>query len=196
MSSSPPPSLSQQLTPQQIQEMDQARQRYKLIRRAITSATFFGWSVAIFGGLSLLCTFADFGFAGLFVSIGLCVIGYVELTHVSRLKKLEAGSARVLGNNQLALAAVLTIYALWQLAFPTPLSAEAKAQLDQVRSVMDLEQMEKLIRVAVYVILIAVAVLVEGSMAFFYFRREAMVKDFLATTPPWIIAMLQNGMSL
>jgi hypothetical protein len=186
----------QQLGPQQVQEMDQARARYKLIRRAITSANFFGWSVAIFGGLSLLCTFMDFGFASLFVSFGLCAIGYVELTHVARLKKLQPESARVLGYNQFALAAVLTIYALWQLAFPTPLSAEARAQLDQVKSVMDLEAMERLVRVAVYVTLIAVAVLVEGSMAFFYFRREAMVRDFLANTPPWIIAMLQNGMSL
>jgi hypothetical protein len=196
MSASPPPMPSQQLSPQQIQEMEQARARYKQIRRAITSATFFGWSVAIFGGLSLLCTFADFGFAGIFVSIGLCVIGYVELTHVAKLKKLQPESARVLGKNQFALAAVLTIYALWQLAFPTPLSAEAKAQLDQVKSVMDIEQMERLVRVAVYVVLIAVAIGVEGSMAFFYFRREAMVKDFLANTPPWIVAMLQNGMSL
>ncbi len=87
--------------------------------------------------------------------------------------------------------------ALWQLLLPSPMSAAMQDQYNQLKAAgMDLQSMESTIRVMVYVVVIAVAVLVEGSMAFFYFRREAMVKDFLANTPAWIIAMLQNGMSL
>ena len=182
--------------PAQLSEIELARQRYRPIRRAITSATFFGWSVAAFGGLSLICNVFSFGWSGVFVGLGLCLIGYVELTHVAKLKQLDPEAARVLGYNQFALAGLLTAYALWELLFPAPIPPEVAAQLEEVKSVMDVEALQRSIRVMTYTTLIAVALLVEGSLAFFYFRRTRMVKDFLAETPEWILAMQKSGMGL
>ena len=205
MSASPPP-LSQGPSPQQVREIEEARVRFKPIRRAIGSATFFGWSVLIFGALSLVCSVTDITVAGLFVGFGLCVIGYFELTHVAKLKKLDPNAPVVLGRNQFALAGLLVIYAVWQLMFPSisqeALSKETMAHATEFKQAgIDLtamnDQMSGLVSLVwklLYGSLIAVALAVELPMAFFYFRRSAMVKDYVANTPAWIVAMQQSGM--
>ncbi len=190
---SPLPSLS----PQQLQEMADARIAMKPIRRAIFAANFDGWSLAVFAFLSLICGFSSI--TGILIGVGLGTVAFVELRGISGLRKFEPKTARTLGYNQLALAGILVLYAAWNLIFPPSLSKELQSASPDLKAALggyDLNSINTQINYVIYFTLIAVAVFAQGSLAIFYFRREKTIREYLANTPPWIVQMQRAGFRL
>ena len=54
----------------------------------------------------------------------------------------------------------------------------------------------RLIMIAVYGCLMAVAVFGQGSMVLYYLTRRKHLKDYVAQTPPWIIQMQREGVGM
>jgi hypothetical protein len=187
-------STASPFTPQQMQELAVARKAMKGIRRAVFMAQMDGWSLAVFGALTLVCGLSSA--TAILVGLGLGAVAFVELKTIPKLKQLDPAAPKTLGYNQLALAAILILYAIWNLISPVKLSDELSAASPQIRSIMgDPQSLLNLVNNLVYFALIAIAIFAQGSMALFYFRRTKIVTDYLAQTPPWIIQMQQAGFS-
>jgi hypothetical protein len=181
-----------------LREMHDARLRAKKIRRCVTVANFDGWSVGVFGALTLL--FGVFSVVGWVLGGGMIAIAYVELSTVPRIKQLDPKAARRLGWNQLALASLLLGYAGWSLYGawfgPDPLAATIAAAPETAEMLAPYSAIARLISVAVYVALAAVAIFAQGGTALYYFTREKHIRAYREQTPGWIIEMQQSGAQL
>ncbi|MGD0769540.1 MAG: hypothetical protein ABSB42_15260 [Tepidisphaeraceae bacterium] len=190
-----PPQLSQE----NLRELQAARKSLSKIRRAVSTARFEGYSVAICGALTVLMNTDSF--ACVLVGTVLAGIGIVEIVGASRLRRLEAGAVRMLTINQLSLAVLILLYALWNLHaevahpvsdFPdlSPSDAKLLGQMDS--SVLGITHEAMLL---LYGSLIAAAA-VEAGMAWYYHSRGGHLREYLARTPPWIITMQKAGISV
>ncbi len=103
------------LTPEQLEAIGLARHQGRKIGRAASVATFSGWSMACFAGLTLLSGLFFFSLPALLLGIGMSVIAYVELRGARRLRRFDLGAPRQLGLNQIALGVLLFGYGLWGL---------------------------------------------------------------------------------
>lgn len=185
-------------TPENLQELEAARKGARKVRRAVSVANFDGWTIAIFGAITLAMGLTDFTNIGL--SLGLGAVAYFELRNAARLKRLEPDAARVLGFNQLALAGILIIYACWQLYVSSRSGSTAAAlgvtDPDVAQMLGPVQDLTTMIYHAVYGALILIAVFAQGSMALYYFTRVRLVRNYLATTPEWIITLQKAGFAL
>lgn len=183
------------LSAEHLREMQDARRRAKRIRRCIAVATFDGWSVGVFGALTLL--FGVFSVVGWVLGGGMCAIAYIELSAVDRLKRLDPSVARRLGWNQIALAMLLLSYAGWSLHGvwfgPDPLAATIAAAPETAEMLAPYSSIARLIGIAVYVGLAAVAIFAQGGTALYYFTREKHIRAYREQTPAWIVEFQRGG---
>lgn len=186
------------LTAEQLRELDTARESGRRIRRAVSAALFDAWSIGIFAALTFLLSLGSVWGMGMGLLMG--VIACVEFREAQRLRRLDASALRRLALNQLALAALLIVYAVWNLLDPgieSALRRALPADDPQIRSLVgSIEQLVRIISTLVYGTLILVAVAVQGSMAAYYLSRSKYVREHLRRTPQWIIQMQQAGISL
>ncbi len=154
-------------------------------------AKFDGWSVGVFGGLTLL--FGMFSIAGWVLGGGMLAAAYVELTTVARLKRLEPAAARRLGWNQLALALLLLGYAGWSLHGamfgPDPLASTIAAAPEAAEMLAPYSSMARTISAAVYLTLGLFAIFAQGGTAMYYFTRERHIRAYRQETPRWIVEL-------
>ena len=189
-------------TPQQLAELETARRAMRPIKRAIFFAHTDGWSLAVFAVLSILIGLSSV--TAILIGTALGIVAYVELSTIPKLKKLDPTAPKILAYNQLGLAAVLIIYASWNLLFPPTASSVMNSLGPELGgSAGDLSaiggQVDSIFSMAVHLIylaLIAVAFLAQGSLAYAYYRRIGMIKAYLATTPEWIVQMQKAGFGL
>jgi len=190
---SKPPQLSQE----NLRELQTARNSLRKVRRAVTTAKFEGYSVAICGVLTSLMGYGSFG--QILGGIVLTVIGVIEIYGASRLGQLDAKAGRILTVNQLTLAALILLYALWNIFGEVMHPADA-ADL-QGLSTSDSQVMGDVTGIAhevtmiMYAGMIAAAV-VEAGMARYYHSRGVYLVRYLAETPAWIISMQKSGVSI
>src|SRR5947209_2812668 len=104
----PPP----QISAEHLLQLQNAKRGMRKIRRAISTATFDGWTLAVFGLMTFVFGMGDVVAAAL--GAGLMAIGAIELYAARRLKRLEPPAVGVLFWNQIALGSVLMIYAIWR----------------------------------------------------------------------------------
>ena len=200
----PPPAApgasAPQMNPLQIQQqMSAARIAAKKVRRAASVATADAWMLAIVAVPSLAAGLIDRGLIGILLGAALCAIACVEFSGAKRIRRLDPSSTRMLGFNQLALAAVLIIYSLWSLhqAMNGGLAAELKEHEAELQAMgKEMEDMLQTTTNLVYYTLIAVAVFMQGGTALYYFSREKHIRQYVETTPPWIVEMQRNGAPL
>jgi uncharacterized membrane protein HdeD (DUF308 family) len=195
----PAPANPPQLTQENLRELQAARRSLRKVRRAVFSANLEGYTIAVCGGVSFLCGIGSF--TDMLVGAVLTVIGIIEIISASRLRRLDLSATKWLACNQLALAVLILLYALWnihsEIANPvsglSDLSPQDAQAMDQtLGSIGDLTHEVMLL---LYVSLI-VAALVEAGMALYYYSRGAHVRRFLAETPEWIVMMQKNGVSI
>lgn len=183
------------LSAEHLRQVQDARTRAKKVRRCITVAQFDGWSVGVFGALTLL--FGVFSPVGWVLGGGMLAVAYVELSTVERVKRLESAAARRLGCNQLALSALLLAYAGWRLYGalwgPDPLASTIAAAPEAAQMLAPYSSIARMITAAVYVALACVAIVAQGGTALYYFTREKHIRAYREQTPGWIVQMQQSG---
>jgi hypothetical protein len=194
-----PPAAAQPAVPplsaEHLFQLEAARKAARRIRRAVAVASGDGWSVAAFAALTFV--FGLGSVTSAVMGVGMGVIAFVELRAAGRLRRFDAGAARVLGFNQVALACLLVAYAVWRiysvLTGPGEYAAYAASDPQLGQMLKPVEDLTRLISLAVYAAVVAVAVFFQGGMALYYFTRAKHVRDYLAQTPAWVIAVQQAG---
>ncbi|HEV2292562.1 MAG TPA: hypothetical protein VGR35_01825 [Tepidisphaeraceae bacterium] len=183
------------LSAEHLRAMQCAWQRAKKIRRCVIIAQFDGWTIGVFGALTLL--FGAFSIWGWLLGGGMLAIAYIELSTVERIKRLQPSAARRLGWNQLAFAALLVTYAGWSLygalLGPDPLASTIAAAPEAAAMLAPYSSIARTITAAVYVSLAAVAMFAQGGTALYYFTREKYIRAYREQTPGWIVEMQQVG---
>ncbi|HEX4794595.1 MAG TPA: hypothetical protein VH370_12420 [Humisphaera sp.] len=197
----PPPlpqASSPVLTYAHFQQIAEAQKKLKKIRRAISVANFDGWTIGIFGGLSLM-----FGMIGgisvsdIIVGLVLAGIALVELRTAKNLRRLDVRSARILGFNQLALAALIILYSLWRMHASGSADSSEGQMISQVADVdpgmaSSVRSLTEQVSYALYGSLILFAILAQGGTALYYFSREKYLRAYVEQTPQWILQMQQS----
>jgi hypothetical protein len=134
--------------------------------------------------------------------------GYFELASGKLLRAYDPRAPVRLAVNQLVLLALVVGYAALKLhaAFSGQVSLSAElashpelatvlSQVDDPNVTQALDSIDEMYRwgiVAVYSVLIGVALLLQGGIAAYYFSRRKYVIAFLANTPAWVIEFLRR----
>lgn len=151
-------------------------------------ATFNGWTLGISAGVTLL--FAFFSLTALVMGVGLGLVARNEFRGKARLRQFDPQAPRFLGHNQLGLMALLVGYSLWSMyvtvASPTVEMAELEALMG------DMGDLITDLTLAVYAAVLLLSVLFQGLNALYYFRRTALVREYLDETPEWIVKLQQS----
>jgi hypothetical protein len=186
------------LSEEHLRQLAAARKAARKLRRAIAVASFDGWTVGVFGALTLLTGLTDP--SGLLMGAGMAAVAFVELRGAGRLRRLETGVTRTLGFNQLALAAIMIAYAVWRLHIEmsgvSPYQAYKSADPQLARMLQPIENLTHFIALVLYGAMIGVALFAQGGLALFYFTRGKHIDAYLAKTPAWIVAMQRGGVVL
>jgi hypothetical protein len=179
------------LTEAHLRQLAEAANRARAIRRAAAVARFDGWTVGAFAALTLL--FSVGSVSGMLVGAAMAAAAAVELRTAERLRRFDPRAARMLARNQLALAATLILYALFQthaeLTGAGSFAAVTGADPQLAQMLRPVEGLARLVALATYGALIAVALLAQGGLALYYRRCSRRVIDYLAHTPPWVVAV-------
>jgi hypothetical protein len=189
-----------QISPEHLQQLQNAKRGMRKIRRAISTATFDGWTLAVFGVKTFIFGMGDV--VAVALGAGLMAIGVIELYAARRLKRLESPAVGVLVWNQIALGSVLMIYAIWRVfevlhnPANSAFAAEAAAAGLTASDLKGLAGLDQSISLLVYYGLMAVAVFGQGGLALFYFTRRKHLQAYLADTPTWITQMQRAGMGI
>jgi len=172
--------------------MERARRAERAIGRTSLIAAISGWSVGVFGALTLL--FGVGSFAATALGAGMLVCSWVEVRG-GRLLPRRPEVARRLGWNQLALGAMLIAYAAWRLTSAPSLAREQQQALAATpEGAATLEQVDSLyalISAAVYGTMIVAVAIGTGGAAAYYFTRGATLRRLLRDTPAWAMEALR-----
>ncbi len=178
------------LTPEQKEELAGAGRRAATILKAGRVAAFNGWTLLVFGALSVL--FGLFSPVGMAVGVLLLALGWNELRGRGLLRALDPRGARILGWNQISLMGVITAYCLWSLhrtlAHPDP----EMVQLEEMVGIS--REMVTQVTVLAYGGVILLTAVFQGLLSRYHFARERLLAEYLEQTPGWILE-LQRGIS-
>ena len=133
---------------------------------------------------------------GLLISFVLLATGSFEIRSVRALRRLNPSSIYHLAYNQLVLAAALILYSaisLIQTRHGGGMPSEIEQALSQTGSGSDIHDQLSSAAEILYSLVIAVAVLVQGSTALYYFSRQKHLQQYLAQTPDWVQQMQREG---
>ncbi len=160
----------------------------KRILGAAKVATVNAWTLAVFGGLSVMA--GVFSPTGLVVGAGLLAVAWNEFRGRGLLRKLDLEGPRVLAWNQIALAGGVLVYCAW-----SSYQAWAGDELAQFEDVLGVSA-EEIARLAilVYAIVFLVTAVVLGFTARYHFVRERRLEQYLGETPEWVVD-IQRSMS-
>ncbi len=142
----------------------------------------------MFGGLTLLFGLTDL--SSIALGLGMGAVAFVELRGAGRLRRLEAGAARTLGFNQVALGIVA------QLTGPSPYQAIKSSDAQLAHMLQPIEDLSRMVMIGIYSAVIAIAFFAQGGLAIFYFSRERHVQCYVTQTPAWIVTMQRTGIAL
>ncbi len=192
------PNVAPSLSEENLRQLAGARAGGKKVRRAISVANFDGWSIGAFGGLTLLFGITDP--TSIILGLGMLAVAWIELRGATALRRLEPQAARTLGMNQLALAALLILYSFWRIytvsTGPGPYESIKAQDAQMARMLQPIESLTRVVSLAVYVLLILIAIFAQGGLALYYFSRVKHIEAYVSKTPPWIIKLQQAGMNL
>ena len=181
------PASTGPLTPEHHQELALAQQRGVKIRKTARMANFNGWTTGIIAVSSALFTLFSFSMVSLLLTAGLATIAFNEFRGRDRLQSFDPTAATMLGWNQLGLLAMIALYCGWMLFSslndPNAISPEVRQALD---SVGGLDELVRSITFAFYGLVIALSVVFQGSVAWYYFSRRKYLEAYVRETPEWV----------
>jgi hypothetical protein len=169
-------------------------------------ATWNGVGMLLGAALSLVLAVFDHALLLSAVVLGVC--GWVELSAGKKLREYDPKAPLHLALNQLALLVLVLGYSLLKLkaAFTGQASlATELAQHPELAAVLDqlddpsvteaLSSFGEMYRwgvVGVYSLLIAIAIVVQGGAAAYYWSRRKHLLAFLASTPAWVVDLMRR----
>lgn len=201
-SDQPAPSNSGEVNPLSDAHLNQiklASKRAKPIEKAIRYANFSGWTTLLAGALSL--PFALGNLPMMIFALVIAGIGTRELTLRRQLMKLDLRAPKKLAINQLMLGSALVAYALYMLiATPSKTLIESAMEADPVMQstpelagmMDDLIQLEQVATAMMYVAMILLAFVFQGSTALYYLLKSKKLKKMHKHTPEWVIKVYQT----
>ena len=177
------------LTPEQQQELHDAKERAASFLGAAKVAAFNGWTVGFFAVVSIL--FGLFSVTSFLVGIGLAVVARNEFVGRGRLRALDPSGLELLWRNQLGFMALIIAYCAWSMyrsvAAPDPQMVELTELLGEGTG--DLIQSLTLM---VYSAAVVATVIFQGLNARYYFVRVVRIRDYVRDTPPWVLDLQRS----
>jgi len=119
----------------------------------------------------------------------------MELRGARRLGQFRLGAPRRLGLNQVALGAILILYAGWGIvgvfrsAGPYEEYIAPGGPMAEVLGPID--HLHRVAVVLFYTAVICFSLLVQGAMAAYYFSRRRHLLAYVNRTPMWILEMIR-----
>ncbi len=162
----------------------------KQILGAAKVATFNAWTLAVFGGLSVMA--GVFSLTGLVVGAGLLAFAWNEFRGRSLLRKLDLEGPKVLAWNQIALAGGVLVYCAWSSYRAWADHGDELAQFEAALGVSARDV--ALLAILIYAIVFVVTAVVLGFTARYHLVRERRLEQYLGETPAWVVA-IQRSMS-
>jgi len=185
-------------SPQHLVQISEARARGKAIQRCAAVANFSGWTIAIFGALTVITSIGSL--IGLILGVGMCVLSHFEFKGAKEIRRLDPAAPKRLARNQMILAGLVLIYSVGSLysALTQPGALQQAAGNDvQLNSMLaPWEGFERMAYIAIYSTMVAAAILGCGGTALYYARKKPQIEAYLRETPPWIVELQQAGMSV
>jgi hypothetical protein len=177
------------LQPDHLAQLRTSSHAQTKIRRAVSVARFDGCTIALFAALTLLFGLTDL--PSILLAAAMATIAFIELRAAARLQALDLSAPNTLMWNQIAFGSLLFTYGAVQLARslagPSPYAAALASEPQLQELLGPVEEIVKLILYAVYGGLMLVAILGQGSMAWYYASRKPILQRYLAATPKWVL---------
>ena len=177
------------LTPEQLQELRDARERAGSFLGAAKVATFNGWTVGFFAVVSILSGL--FSLTGFLVGVGLAVVARNEFVGCGRLRALNPSGLELLWRNQFGFMALIIAYCVWSMyrtaTAPDPLLAQFTELLGE-----GMEDLVQSLTLTLYAVVIVATGIFQGLNARYYFVRVSMIRDYVRDTPQWVIDLQRS----
>jgi hypothetical protein len=179
----------------QIKVITDAKQRRKKLDRAAAVAATSGWITAVLAALG--APFAMFGWESAVMVCGLAAVAYHEFKGKRMIQALNPAATRLLGVNQLAFAALIIAYSVWQIA--AALSSEGHYASAIVAEPMladalePIEQLYTVITLTVYAAMIIGTLAFQGGTAWYYLSRAKYLRAYVEQMPAWVIDLQRCG---
>lgn len=172
------------LSPDQREELQRANERLqKPILGSAKVAGINAWTLAIFGGLSVLAGL--FSLSTLIVGVALLAIAWNEFRGRDLVRRLDPRGPRILAWNQLVLVVAVGIYCTWRSwvawARPEPSVTELETALD-----LDPGEVGRLTVMAYGAVFVITAVVLVFT-ARYHLRRASRLETYLRDTPSWVV---------
>jgi len=171
-------------TPEQRQELEDAKERAASFMGAARVASCNGWTFGVFAAISIL---SGLGSLPVFlVGVGLAVVARNEFLGRKRIVDFQPSGFDLLWKNQVALMAIIIAYCLWAMGHSQLATDPSMQELNELMGEGFDEMVQSLVTVA-YVAVIAATVIFQGWNARYYWVRMARLESYLAETPQWVV---------
>jgi hypothetical protein len=145
------------------------------------------WSVAIFGGLSVVWGLLTGG-AGVLLGLALLTVAWNEMRGVARLRALDLEGARILGWNQFVLGGVVGVHCLVTIVH-SRLAPDTSMQQVVELAGLPSDIVADLTALAYGAVIVGVA-LVQALLSRYHLRAKTRIAAFRRETPPWVLELL------
>lgn len=181
----PPP-----LTPEQQKALQRAGERAGAFAGAARVAAFNGWSIGFFAAVTVL--FGIFNLTALVLGVAMAVVARNELKGRARTLASDPAGPDLLWRNQIGFMALIIAYCLWSMYQMTSRPDPQMAELTELLG-GDLDELVRSLTLTVYGAVIAATVLFQGLNARYYFRRVALIEEYLSDTPDWVLELQESA---
>jgi len=182
---------SPMLTPEQMQEIQRAKERAKKVLRAATVAKVDGGITAFFAVGALASFFM--GIEGFLLGLALSLVAYKSFLGAKRLAQFDRTAPQYLALNQILLAASIILYAAYSLHQGLSGKNDLASQLGTLNDPSanniagDIQNIYQLIYWVLYGGLIVGTIVAQGLAALYYGSRAKFVRAYLDETPQWVV---------
>jgi len=178
------------LTPEQQQQLQEAKERAAGFLGAAKVASFNGWTFGFFAVISILTGLTSFPV--LAVGVGLAVVARNELVGRRRILDFQPSAFELLWKNQVALMVIIVAYCVW--AMYRTSTGPPDPSLEEMAEALgdDVVGLVQSLTMAVYAIVIGATVVFQGLNARYYHVRMARLGEYVESTPPWVLDLQRS----
>lgn len=177
--------MSETLTEQDRALLALAADRHRPLGRAARIAMMNGGGLAAFGVLTILLAALEPDCAAAILGGVLLYVGVAERRAATRMRHGDLDAPRRLAINELILMGAIVTYGLLKLTVLRPNSTELTQAVANAMPDFDVEGLMDSMTTTVYATVIAVALLYQGGLARYFWRRKSDVARFNSEIPAW-----------